>query len=144
MIGGIYSNEEVCCNGQWGTVCDDEFDGNDANVACRQLYLEYSNYHYDTLQVIQLHCTILYYMYTNYNYRPGGNDQPTCIWLNEIDCTKSTFYCLFKCARCTLHSYKDKCTHTEDVTRKHMCYYTNSIYIVIIQVHLKVLALMLH
>ena len=69
-------------------------------------------------------------MYTNYNYRPGDNDQP--IWLNEIDCTKSTFYCLFKCARCTLHSYKDKCTHTEDVTlicSKHMCYYTNSIII---------------
>ena len=84
-------------------------------------------------------------MYTNYNYRPGGIDQP--IWLNEIDCTKSTFYCLFKCARCTLHSYKDKCTHTQDVTlicSKHMCYYTNSIYIVIIQVHLKVLVLMLH
>ena len=40
LVGGSSELEgrlEICNNNQWGTICDDQFNTNSANVACRQL-----------------------------------------------------------------------------------------------------------
>ena len=63
-----YGRVEILHNGQWGTICDDLWDINDARVVCRQLGYPYA---VKALQGGQV---------------PPGTGQ---IWLDNVRCTGS-------------------------------------------------------
>ena len=97
LTGGNFSNQgllEIYCNGEWGTVCDDGFFSTEAQVACRQLgYNDY--YDYDHLSI------------------SGTFSQP--IWLDNVDCSSSSYTCLTTCESCP-SSESVFCSHSEDIT----------------------------
>ena len=94
LIGGSGSYEgrvEVYYNGQWGTVCDDLFDINEANVVCRQLGYQGATRWHDRA----------YY---------GRGSGP--IWLDNVDCT-GTETSLHDCSSNGIGI--NNCGHNEDV-----------------------------
>jgi hypothetical protein len=81
---------EVFYKGQWGTICDDHWDANDARVACRQLGYKYG------LRAL------------NEDLVPDGTGQ---IWLDDLDCTGSEQY-LTNCSHKGWGNHN--CHHSED------------------------------
>ena len=84
---------EVYYRGRWGTVCDDSFDLNDANVFCR-----YLGYRYGALRVYG-------------NARFGRGSGP--IWFDDMRCTGRETN-PFRCPK-RLPIGSHNCGHNEDV-----------------------------
>ena len=87
---------EIFYKGEWGTVCDDDWDINDAKVVCRQLGYK------TALAALKG------------NVVPSGNGT---IWLDDVKCTGNEFY-LSSCSHRYLGGHN--CDHSEDAGVK--CY----------------------
>ncbi len=83
---------EVLFQGQWGTVCDDDWDVKDARVVCRQLG-------YDLNVTTNIHAL--------QNGKPGTGKT----WLDNVDCSGSEEY-LYECSHRGWGS--NNCDHSED------------------------------
>ncbi len=83
---------EMCYNNEWGTVCDDFWDNNDATVVCRNLG-------YSGTGAIA----------TTTGFTNGANTQR--IWLDNVQCRGSET----SLATCTHNGYGvHNCAHIED------------------------------
>ena len=93
LVGSDHHNRgrvEIYYNGEWGTVCDDEWDDNDARVVCRQLG------YYSTVNA-----------YKSAYYGKGIGS----IWLNMVSCIGNES----KIADCGKFGIAtENCTHFKD------------------------------
>ena len=93
LVNGPSSNKgrvEVYYNGQWGTICDDSWNRQDADVICRQLGYEYAETHY-------------------YRARYGEGTGP--IWVDQIHCERGDQSIL----DCSHRGWgENDCKHSED------------------------------
>lgn len=81
---------EVYYNNRWGTVCDDQWDLDDANVVCRQL-----------------HCGIALSTSRPGEFRAGSGP----IWLDDVNCTGTEVALSY----CRANDWgKTNCHHGED------------------------------
>ena len=95
LVGGSGIHEgrvEIFDNGQWGTVCSDGWDANDATVVCQQLGYSY--------------VVALFVASTPFGVGSGP------IWLDEVDCSGTEA----NLTECNSNRIGDTdCGHYEDV-----------------------------
>ena len=89
--GALYGRVEVYHSGRWGTVCDDGWDINDANVVCREL--GFSRASSAPLQA---------------KYGQGSG----AIWMNGVNCQGDEA----SLKECTYDADTSDCSHSEDAS----------------------------
>ena len=95
LIGGSWPGEgrvEIYYNGTWGTVCDDNWDKNDARVVCRQV-------------------GYLYAVSAPHSARFGKGSGK--IWLDDVQCQGNESF-IVNCRRRPLGEHN--CGHSEDAS----------------------------
>lgn len=116
LVGGMVPNEgrvEFCQNGNWGTVCDDQWGAPDARVVCRQLgYTTTSKLHH--VQLV-LHFKLLHS--DNIDATAFGNARfgagTGSIYLDNVRCTGSETML----GSCTANRIgQHNCVHSEDAS----------------------------
>jgi len=92
-VGGQNASEgrvEILYNNTWGTICDDYWDINDANVVCRQLNFE------SACEAVR---------YAGFGIGSGP------IWLDDVNCYGSEQYI----TECIYRGWNNSnCVHRED------------------------------
>ena len=89
--GALYGRVEVFHSGQWGTVCDDDWDITDANVVCRQLGLSRASG-----------------ASTGAKYGQGSGT----IWMNDVRCKGEEAFL----QQCTHDADTSDCSHSKDAS----------------------------
>lgn len=93
MVGGSTPNKgriEILYQGEWGTICDDSWDINDAHVACRQLGYQGASR-----------------PSTQAEFGPGSGP----IWMDDVTCTGNEL----SLDRCPFNGWgSHNCVHNED------------------------------
>ena len=98
LVGGRNSREgrvEVYHNGAWGTVCDDSWDADDAEVVCRQLGFPLGVGRGETVA------------YGSAHFGQGSGN----IWLDDVACTGYESF-LSQCSHARWE--EENCNHFED------------------------------
>ena len=101
----------MCANNQWGTVCDDHWDNNNAKVVCRMLnYYYFSKYIYSVYYVIVI--LLLYISGATATRKAFFGWGSGSIFLDEVHCTGNETS-IFSCNHNGIGSHN--CVHSEDV-----------------------------